>query len=102
MVVLSTVPRTRTLAPFLTAFAEAPWIFVADVSSTVTSTPVAVDRVKPDADVVSMMPVAPPAAGPLTALPPVTRVSSSSASRIPRRRAAATAVSGGARGRTRS
>src|SRR5258708_36000393 len=64
MVVLLTVPTTRTLAPFVTARAVAPWIFVADVSSTVTSTPVAVDMVKPDVDVVSMMPVEPPAAGP--------------------------------------
>jgi hypothetical protein len=37
---------------------------VEDVSSTFTSTPVAVDRVKPDVDVVSTMPVAPPGSGP--------------------------------------
>jgi hypothetical protein len=43
---------------------------VEDVSSTVTSTPVAVDMVKPDVDVVSTMPVAPPAAGPDRAPPP--------------------------------
>ncbi|MFE4952576.1 hypothetical protein ACFRCW_00335 [Streptomyces sp. NPDC056653] len=38
---------------------------------TVTSTPVAVAKVKPDVDVVSTMPVAPPAAGPDTGPPPV-------------------------------
>jgi hypothetical protein len=37
---------------------------------TVTSTPVAVAKVKPDVDVVSTMPVAPPAAGPDTGPPP--------------------------------
>ncbi|MFF4213731.1 hypothetical protein ACFYZE_31180 [Streptomyces sp. NPDC001796] len=41
-----------------------------DVSSTVTATPVAVDMVKPDVDVVSTMPVAPPVAGPDRAPPP--------------------------------
>jgi hypothetical protein len=38
---------------------------------TVTSTPVAVAKVKPDVDVVSTMPVAPPADGPATGPPPV-------------------------------
>jgi hypothetical protein len=42
---------------------------VEDVSPTVTSTPVAVDMVKPDVDVVSMMPVAPPGSGPDRAPP---------------------------------
>jgi hypothetical protein len=74
MVALSTVPRTRTLAPFFTALAEAEWVpflyFVEDASVTVTSTPVAVAKVKPDVDVVSTMPVAPPAAGPDRAPPP--------------------------------
>ncbi|MFB7312184.1 hypothetical protein [Streptomyces sp. NPDC056192] len=41
---------------------------------TVTSTPVAVTKVKPDVDVVSTMPVAPPAAGPDTGPPPVGRL----------------------------
>jgi hypothetical protein len=70
MVALSTMPNTRTLVPFFTALAGAPWVFVADVSSTVTSTPVAVVMVKPEADVVSTMPVAPPVAGPDLAPPP--------------------------------
>jgi hypothetical protein len=74
MVALSTVPRTRTLAPFFTALAEARWVpfsyFVEEASVTVTSTPVAVAKVKPDVDVVSTMPVAPPADGPATG-PPV-------------------------------
>ncbi|MET9582719.1 hypothetical protein ABZY10_06295 [Streptomyces sp. NPDC006539] len=78
MVALSTVPRTRTLAPFFTARAEARWVplvyFVEDASVTVTSTPVAVAKVKPDEDVVSTMPVAPPAAGPDTGPPPVGRL----------------------------
>jgi hypothetical protein len=75
MVALSTVPRTRTLAPFFTALAEARRVpfsyFVEDASVTVTSTPVAVAKVKPDVDVVSTMPVAPPADGPATGPPPV-------------------------------
>ncbi|MFE5110504.1 hypothetical protein [Streptomyces sp. NPDC056663] len=78
MVALSTVPRTRTLAPFFTARAEARWVplvyFVEDASVTVTSIPVAVAKVKPDVDVVSTMPVAPPAAGPDTGPPPVGRL----------------------------
>jgi hypothetical protein len=41
-----------------------------DVSSTVTATPVHVLMVKLDADVLSMMPVAPPSAGPDRAWPP--------------------------------
>ncbi|MFE4654826.1 hypothetical protein [Streptomyces sp. NPDC056707] len=45
-----------------------------DASSTVTFTPVAVDRVKPDGDVVSTMPVAPPADGPATGPPPAGRL----------------------------
>ncbi|MDX3264853.1 hypothetical protein PV336_37645 [Streptomyces sp. MI02-2A] len=45
-----------------------------DSSSTVTFTPVAVDRVKPDVDVVSTMPVAPPADGPATGPPPAGRL----------------------------
>jgi hypothetical protein len=44
--------------------------FVEDVSATVTSTPVAVAKVKPDVDVVSTMPVAPPSAGPDRGPPP--------------------------------
>ncbi|MGW3627759.1 hypothetical protein [Streptomyces sp. NPDC000880] len=41
-----------------------------DATSTVTSTPIAVEKVKPDLDVVSTMPVAPPADGPATGPPP--------------------------------
>ncbi|MFI5628683.1 hypothetical protein ACIA8E_04690 [Streptomyces sp. NPDC051664] len=43
-------------------------------SSTVTFTPVAVDRVKPDGEVVSTMPVEPPADGPATGPPPAGRL----------------------------
>jgi hypothetical protein len=43
---------------------------VEDASVTVTSTPVAVLKVKPDADVASTMPVAPPADGSATGPPP--------------------------------
>jgi hypothetical protein len=59
-----TSPRTRTLVPFRRSRAGPPWIFVLDVRSTVTSTPVHVWMLKLDADVLSMMPVAPPSAGP--------------------------------------
>jgi hypothetical protein len=44
---------------------------VEELSSTVTSTPVAVFMVKPAAEVASMMPVEPPSAGPETGPPPL-------------------------------
>jgi hypothetical protein len=44
--------------------------FVDESSSTVTSTPVAVAKVKLDVDLASTMPVAPPSAGPVTGPPP--------------------------------
>jgi hypothetical protein len=59
-----TRPRTRTLVPVRRSRAGPPRIFVLDVRSTVTSTPVHVWMLKPDADVLSMTPVAPPSAGP--------------------------------------
>ncbi|MEU9443492.1 hypothetical protein AB0D42_21795 [Streptomyces sp. NPDC048304] len=43
-------------------------------TSTVTSTPVAVEKVKPDADLLSTMPVAPPAAGAERDPPPAGRL----------------------------
>jgi hypothetical protein len=46
------------------------WYSVEDASSTVTFWPAAVDRVKLDADTLSTVPVAPPAAGPDRALDP--------------------------------
>jgi hypothetical protein len=64
-----TRPRTRTLVPVRRSRAAPPRIFVLDVRSTVTSTPVHVWMLKPDADVLSMMPVAPPSAGPDRAWP---------------------------------
>src|SRR5882757_2683860 len=67
---VATTPSTRTLAPTFTDFARPGRMptsyLVVDVSSTVTSTPVAVANVKPVADVASTMPVAPPGSGPDT------------------------------------
>jgi hypothetical protein len=53
-----------------TALAGPSTVLVEEVSSTVTSTPVAVFMVKPEAEVASMMPVEPPSAGPATGAPP--------------------------------
>src|ERR1700761_9855608 len=74
MVVLSTVPSTRTGSPVVTALAEAALVpssyVVADFSCMVTFSPAEVVSVKPVADTLLAVPDDPPAAGPLRALDP--------------------------------
>src|ERR1700692_2712457 len=60
-------PSTRTLVPLRTSRVGPSTVLVEEVSLTVTSMPVAVVIVKPDAKVVATMPVEPPSDGPLTA-----------------------------------
>ena len=68
IVVLSSVPSTRTVAPLVTALFDAAVVpfsyLVDDVSLIVTFSPVEVDRVKPDVDTLLTVPIEPPAAGP--------------------------------------
>jgi hypothetical protein len=74
MVVLSTVPSTRTDSPVLMALAEVelvPFSYVVeDVSLTVTLSPADVAMVKRDVDTLLTVPDDPPAAGPDRALDP--------------------------------
>jgi hypothetical protein len=74
IVVLSSVPSTRTVTALVTALfdvAVVPFSYlVDDVSLMVTFPPVGVDRVKPDADKLLTLPIDPPAAGPDRALDP--------------------------------
>ena len=74
MVVLSTVPSTRTGSPPVTALAEAGLVpfsyIVEDASSMVTFWPADVVTVKLDVDTLPTVPAAPPAAGPDRALDP--------------------------------
>ena len=71
MVVLSSVPSTRTVAPRVTALFDAaamPFSYlVEDVSVMVAFSPVEVDRLKPDADTLLTLPREPPVAGPARA-----------------------------------
>ena len=77
IVVLSTVPRTSTVLPLLTALADAelvPFSYVVDdVSLTVTFSPADVNSPKPDFDTLLTVPIDPPAAGPDRALDPPPR-----------------------------
>jgi hypothetical protein len=74
MVVLLTVPSTRTLSAVVIALAEVGlvpfWYVVEDASSTVTFGPADVVMVKPDVDTLPTVPDDPPAAGPDRALDP--------------------------------
>ena len=74
IVVLSSVPRTRTVLPLVTALFEAAVVpfsyLVDDVSLMVTFPPVGVLRVKPDVDALLTLPIDPPAAGPDRAFDP--------------------------------
>jgi hypothetical protein len=74
IVVLSSVPSTRTAAPLVTVLFVAvavPFSYlVDDVSLMVAFPPVGVDKVKPEADMVLTVPIDPPAAGPDRALVP--------------------------------
>src|SRR5271156_5363182 len=74
MVVESTVPSTKTCSPLVTALLAAERVpfsyFVEDCSSTVTSWPADVVRVKLDSATFPTAPVDPPAAGPDRALEP--------------------------------
>src|ERR1700761_204403 len=74
MVVLSTVPSTRTGSPVVTALAEAALVpssyVVVDASLMVTFSPAEVVSVKPVVDKLVTVPVDPPAAGALRALDP--------------------------------
>src|ERR1700755_2506505 len=74
IVVLSSVPSTRTVLPLVTAFfvaAVVPFSYVVDdVSLIVTFPPVGGDRVKPDVDALLTVPIDPPAAGPDRAFDP--------------------------------
>jgi hypothetical protein len=74
IVVLSTVPNTRTFAPLVTALSVAelvPFAYVvADEFLTVTFSPADVDRVKPEVDRLVTVPTVPPAAGPDRAFDP--------------------------------
>src|SRR5579871_6211846 len=74
IVVLSSVPSTRTVLPLVTAVFEAAVVpfsyLVDDVSLMVTFPPVGVDRVKPDVDALLTVPIDPPAAGPDRAFDP--------------------------------
>jgi hypothetical protein len=74
MVVLLTVPSTRTSSPFVMALAEVDFdffsYFVEDDSSMVTFWPAEVVSVKLDFETMPTVPDAPPAAGPDRALDP--------------------------------
>jgi hypothetical protein len=74
IVVLSSVPSTRTVLPSVTALFEAVAVpcsyLVDDVSLMVTFSPVGVVRVKPDVDALLTVPIDPPAAGPDRAFDP--------------------------------
>ena len=74
MVVPLTVPSTRTLAPFLMAFAEIELVpfryVVADAILMVTFCPADVEIVKLDLDTLATVPAVPPAADPDRALDP--------------------------------
>ena len=74
IVVLSSVPSTRTVLPLVTALLDAavvPFSYLMDdVSLIVTFPPVGVDSVNPDVDTLLTLPIDPPAAGPDRALDP--------------------------------
>jgi hypothetical protein len=74
IVVLSVVPTTRAVLPFLTALADADFVpfsyVVDDVSLTVTFSPADVNSPKPEVDTLLTLPIDPPAAGPDRALDP--------------------------------
>jgi hypothetical protein len=74
MVVLLTVPSTRTDSPVVIALAEAGlvpfWYVVEDASLTVTFCPADVVIVKPEVDTLPTVPDDPPEAGPDRALDP--------------------------------
>jgi hypothetical protein len=74
IVVLSVVPTTRAVLPFVTALADAEFVplsyLVADVSLTVTFSPADVNSPKPEVDTLLTLPIDPPAAGPDRALDP--------------------------------
>jgi hypothetical protein len=74
IVVLSVVPSTRAVLPFLTALANAEFVpfsyVVDDVSLTVTISPADVKNPKPEVDTLVTLPIDPPAAGPDRALDP--------------------------------
>src|ERR1700735_5656255 len=74
MVVESTVPSTKTCSPLVTALLAAELVpfsyLVEDCSSTVTSWPADVVRVKLDLATLPTVPVDPPAAGPDRAFEP--------------------------------
>jgi hypothetical protein len=74
MVVLLTVPKTKTLSPVVTALADVEFVpfryVVADASLTVTFWPADVVMVKLGADTLSTVPDAPPSAGADRALDP--------------------------------
>jgi hypothetical protein len=68
IVVLSVVPSTSAILPFLTALDDAelvPFSYVVeDVSLTVTFCPPDVESTNPDLDTLLTLPIDPPAAGP--------------------------------------
>jgi hypothetical protein len=74
IVVLSLVPSTRAVLPFLTALADVEFVpfsyVVDDVSLTATVSPPEVNRLKPEVDTLLTVPIDPPAAGPERALDP--------------------------------
>jgi hypothetical protein len=74
IVVLSTVPTTRTVLPLVTALADAdfvPFLYVVDdLALTVTFSPADVSSPKPDVDTLLTLPIDPPADGPDRALDP--------------------------------
>jgi hypothetical protein len=74
IVVLSVVPSTRAVSPFVTALGDADFVpfsyFVDDVSLIVTFSPVDVDSLKPEVDTLLTLPIDPPVAGPDRALDP--------------------------------
>ena len=74
IVVLSVIPSTRAVLPFLTAPADTDLVpfsyLVDDVSLTVTASPAGVDSLKPEVDTPVTLPIDPPAAGPDRALDP--------------------------------